>query len=300
MADLTTSAFTEHAARRALVKACEQIGLDADAAELIRMGSNAVFRLDPEIIARVAPSSSLRDNAQKQIDVARWLESVGYPATRAVDVPQPVEADDRVLTFWRSVAAETIYAPIGDVAALVRRLHDLSPPPDLALPDLCPFGPISAPLPEFQGLSDGDARYLCSRIEWARTEFPSLSFELPSGVIHGDANVGNVLVGSAGQAVLIDLDGFATGPREWDLIQTALFYDRLGWHTREEYQTFVDVYGFDLMEWGGYSDLADMREIAMTSWLSKKAADSEGAAREATKRIQAIRSGASRRDWGAY
>src|SRR5689334_1502578 len=39
------------------------------------------------------------------------------------------------------------------------------------------------------------------------------------------------------QAVLIDLDSVSIGPREWDLIQTALFADRLGWHTTEEYRT---------------------------------------------------------------
>ena len=79
------------------------------------------------------------------------------------------------------------------------------------------------------------------------------------GVIHGDANVGNVLLDERGQAVLIDLDSFSMGPREWDLIQTALFYDRLGWHTEEEYRTFVEVYGYDIMQWDGYETLADMR-----------------------------------------
>jgi len=54
------------------------------------------------------------------------------------------------------------------------------------------------------------------------------------------------------------------------------------------------------MKWDGYEDLALMRELAMTSWISKKAATSEGAAKGATKRITAIRSGGSRRGWGAY
>jgi Ser/Thr protein kinase RdoA (MazF antagonist) len=300
MADLVTSAFTEESALQALVSASEQVGVDADAAELIRMGSNAVFRVSPDVIGRVAPSSALVDNARKQIDVARWLESIDYPAVRAIDVPQPVEAEGRVATFWRSVAPETTYAPISDVATLIKRLHELTPPADLVLPQLCPFGLTSDPLPDFPGLSDANEQYLRHRIARARAEFPSLPFVLTPGVIHGDANVGNVLVDTADQAVLIDLDGFATGPREWDLIQTALFYDRLGWHTREEYETFVEVYGFDLLEWPGYADLAGMREIAMTSWLSQKAADSESSAQEAAKRIEAIRTGGSRRDWGAH
>jgi aminoglycoside phosphotransferase len=265
------------------------------------LGSNAVFRLSADVIGRVASSSSALENARMQVAVARWLDSVDYPAVRAVEVDQPVEADGRVVTFWESVAPETEYAPIRDVAALLRRLHALAPPEDgLALPALCPFGAASAPLPEFPGLTPTDAQYLRGRIEWARTAFPALPFELPTGVIHGDANVGNVLVDGSGRAVLIDLDSFAIGPREWDLVQTALFFDRLGWHSRDEYRIFVDVYGFDIMRWSGYSALADMREVAMTSWLSKKAAQSDEAAQEARKRIAAIRSGGSRRDWGAH
>jgi hypothetical protein len=54
------------------------------------------------------------------------------------------------------------------------------------------------------------------------------------------------------------------------------------------------------MSWGGYGELAAMREVPMTSWLSKKATTSSNAAAEASKRIQAIRTGGSRRDWGLY
>jgi thiamine kinase-like enzyme len=204
------------------------------------------------------------------------------------------------VTFWGSVSEKTVYAPIGDVAELIKRLHELVAPDYLHLQELAPFGALSDPLPTFAGLSRDDAGFLQERILWARGRFPDLPFELPRGVIHGDANVGNVLVDESGKPVLIDLDSFAIGPREWDLIQTALFYDRLGWHTPEEYRAFVDVYGWDITQWEGYSELADMREIAMTSWLSKKAADSPSTAAEASKRIAAIRNGGSRRDWGAY
>jgi aminoglycoside phosphotransferase (APT) family kinase protein len=127
-----------------------------------------------------------------------------------------------------------------------------------------------------------------------------MKFPLGVGVIHGDANVGNVLLDSEGDPVLIDLDSFSIGPREWDLIQTALFADRFGWHTEEEYRAFVEVYGYDIKRWDGYETLADMREVAMTVWLSKKAAGHVGAAAEAHKRITAMRTGGSRRDWGAY
>jgi hypothetical protein len=84
--------------------------------------------------------------------------------------------------------------------------------------------------------------------------------------------------------VLIDLDSFATGPREWDLVQTALFYERFSWHTAQEYRTFVDVYGFDIMTWPGYPTLADYRELSMTLWLAGKARESESVIQEIRKR----------------
>ena len=51
---------------------------------------------------------------------------------------------------------------------------------------------------------------------------------------------------------LTDLDGFAVGPREWDLVLTALYFERFGWHTAEEYAAFVETYGYDVMAWDGY------------------------------------------------
>jgi len=291
--------FTEESARRALTRACQGVGVDDEHTELIRLGSNAVFRVGTDVVARVAPSAGLLATAEKQIAVACWLDVEGFPATRALPVRQPVEAAGRVVTFWESVARETTFAPIGDVAALIKRLHALAPPA-FELPQLRPFGEPGDELPRFPGLSPADGRFLRQRIEWARETFPLLPFRLPRGHIHGDANVGNVICDDDGRPVLIDLDSFATGSREWDLIQTALFFDRLGWHSREEYRTFVEVYGYDIMQWSGYVELADMREIAMTSWLGKKAATSPGVAAEVSKRIQAIRTGGSRRDWGPY
>ncbi len=293
------AAFTADIALSALTAACHEVGLSADDADLIRLGSNAVFRLAHDVIGRITPSAAALPNAKLQIAVARWLETLDYPATRAIAVDQPVQAAGRVVTFWRSIAPETVYAPIDQVAELIKRLHALSTPARFELPPLRPFGAPDDPFPTFAGLDDFDRAFLRQRLMWARRTFPTLDFPLGSGVIHGDANVGNVLLDPDGHAVLIDLDSFAVGPREWDLIQTALFADRFGWHTKEEYRTFVEVYGYDIMQWDGYETLADMREVAMTVWLSKKAAGDPGAAAEAHKRITAMRTGGSRRDWGA-
>ena len=75
---------------------------------------------------------------------------------------------------------------------------------------------------------------------------------------------------------MIDLDGFAIGPREWDLALTAIYYDSFGWHTREEYEDFVRVYGFDIMQWPGYPVMRAVREFLMVTWVIQKAAVEEG------------------------
>ena len=116
-------------------------------------------------------------------------------------------------------------------------------------------------------------------------------------MIHGDASVGNVLRDRQGAAVLIDLDGFAVGPREWDLVLTAMYCDSFGWHTRQEYEDFARIYGYDIRRWPGYPALREVREFLMVTWIVQKAIEDAWAAAESARRITALRTGASRMDW---
>lgn len=140
-------ALTAESAHRALRTAGVRAGLATDGAQLIRLGSNAVFRVPGNIVARVARSAELFDNAKKQVDVAGWLEANRIPAVRALDIRQPVIADQRVVTFWHSESDKEVYAEIRDVADLIRRLHALDDPSDIPLPSLHPFGGPADPLP---------------------------------------------------------------------------------------------------------------------------------------------------------
>jgi Ser/Thr protein kinase RdoA (MazF antagonist) len=290
-------ALTEVAAHCVLADACERVGLDPARADLVRLGSNAVFRLTEPVIVRIARDGDTIENVRKQVLVARWLADVGYPATQALDVKQPIDVDGYVATFWVSVSEREEYAPIRQVAKLIRRLHDLDAPTTFTLPTKRPFDEIGH---RFGGMDESDRAFVQVRLRDIRERYEALTFALPAGPIHGDANVGNVILSRDDQPVLIDLDSFCIGPREWDLVQTALFYERFGWHTEEEYRTFVEVYGFDVMEWKGYPVLADYREISMTLWLAGKAENDEAAAAEVRKRVEAIRTGGSRRDWAPF
>lgn len=293
--------LTESRARTLLEQACAIAGLGSDGARLMRMGSNAVYHLTVPVVVRVSRHGAESGRARRTVAVARWLESASYPAVRAISVDQPIVIEGHAITFWRSVSDDgQQYATVGEVAEVLAKLHRLAEPADLHLPELAPFENAAERIAANGWLSSADRDFLSDRLARLQEEYANLEFVLRPGVIHGDAGIGNVLHDSEGKPVVIDLDGFAIGPREWDLALTAIYYDSFGWHTRQEYETFVDVYGFDIMQWPGYPVMRAVREFLMVTWVIQKANESEHIAAEATKRIAALRTGGSRKDWEPY
>ncbi|WP_307875016.1 phosphotransferase family protein [Frankia nepalensis] len=205
--------------------------------------------------------------------------------------------DGRVVTFWTAAGSGDDYGTVTDLAAIPRRLHGLAAPVGLVLPELDPFARVDARIRASGNVAERDRGFLLDRVVELRKKYADLSFVLPVGPVHGDANVGNVLRDGSGRAVLIDLDGFAHGPREWDLVLTAMYADSYGWQSGEEYRAFVDGYGFDVMAWAGYPVLRDIRETMMVIWVGQNVGAEPRAAAEFGKRIAALRLGASRRDW---
>ena len=202
------------------------------------------------------------------------------------------------MTFWEAVSDDgSEYATIAQVAEVIARLHALTAPESLRLPELAPFKNAGQRIASSDWLNPSDRDFMRSELARLQDEYARLEFALPHGVIHGDANIGNVLRDSRGNPVVIDLDDFATGPREWDLIPTALYYDHYGWHTREEYETFTKVYGYDIMQWPGYPALAAIREFILVTWMVQKSRREKETATEARKRVDALRTGASRKNW---
>ncbi|MGP3986568.1 phosphotransferase family protein [Streptomyces sp. 3N207] len=294
--------FTEESAGAVLREACASAGLDLAGAELLRLGSNAVYRLSTApVIVRIARDTGALEEMQRAVGVARWLETEDFPATRVLgDVEQPVVIGGRVVTYWVNLQDEVEYARLDELADLLKWLHWLEEPKSLGMPYFDPFAKVWGSLRTLDGVSDADRTFLEERAGELNKAYSRLDFVLPFGLIHGDASIGNILRSRTGQAVLIDLDGFALAPREWDLVQTALFYERFGWHTRTEYESFVHHYGFDLMNWPGYPALADVRELMMTLWLGQQASAKAKSAEEFSRRVGDIRQGGSRRNWQPF
>lgn len=290
--------FTPDNTATTLAQACQIVGLTPEGAQLMRLGSNAVYRVNGSVIARISHKGTETGESERAIAVARWLESVDYPAVRAINVEQPVTAGGRPVTFWLAVAdGPDDWATTDEIADVIRRLHALDMPANLDLPRLEPFTKASDRIDQAVALKSNDREFLLHRLTELQDQWLKLEFHLPSGVIHGDASVGNVLRDRNGIPTLMDLDSFAIGPREWDLVLTALYYEHFGWHTRDEYQEFASVYGFDVMTWPGYPVMRDVREFLMVTWLAQKSGENEETAAEVAKRIETLRTGGSRRDW---
>jgi Phosphotransferase enzyme family len=204
------------------------------------------------------------------VEVARWLESAGFPAAHlAGPSDQPIVEYDRVLTFWAQIAEFKQYGTVTDLAILLRRLHALARPSSLVLPELQPFKGAQNRITA-ANLDQDDREFLLGRLADLRRRYAQLDFVLPRGPIHGSASVGSVLrsMWDSRIRVLVDLDCFAIGPREWDLVLTAMYFERFGWHTDDEYLEFTSAYGFDVMSWPGYTILRNIRELMLLTWLA--------------------------------
>jgi len=264
----------------------------------MRLGSNAVFRLTGSVVVRVAPCGEGVASARRATAVARWLKAENYPAARLLPFNQPVMVNGRAVTFWEAVSpVGNEWASTRQLAALLVKLHELVPPRDLRLPEVAPFATAEARIASSTWLTGKDRDLLADSLTDLRQRLAGLDWQLPTGVIHGDASVGNVLRSSDGRPVLIDLDAFSVGHREWDLVLTATYFDSLGWHTSNEYTEFAQVYGWDIMSWPGYKTLRELCEFLMIVWAVAQADGSERVSAEATKRIASLRAGGSRRGW---
>lgn len=200
-----------------------------------------------------------------------------------------MQAAGRVVTLWESSNDREEYGTTAELGTILRQLHQLDAPAELALSPVDPLGRSVRRITTVAGIADEDRAFLLDRANHLGDAFAGLSFDLAPCVIHGDANVGNLLRTRDGRALLMDLDRFAIGPREWDLIQTATFYDRFGWHTEAEYRDFVRTYGYDILRWSGYPVLRDLRELVMVTWLMQNVGSGQEAAAEFQKRMTTLR-----------
>lgn len=269
--------------------------MDSHGAQLLRLGTNANYRLAAHpVMVRISPGHF--EDVRKELAVARWLASSGFPAARiAEDITQPLVLDDRIVTFWELIEPSPQPAGVSDFAFLLGKLHRL-PEPEFPLPR---FDPLDHTARRLESAGDGeDARFLRGRCERLREQYARLNFVLPPGVIHGDAHEANALRGRDGTVRMLDFEAFAMGPREWDLAVLAMRYRPFGWISEVEYRACITAYGgFDVADWPGFPVLTRIRELSMTSWLLRKAGDSPEHEAELRRRMADLRDDSAPRHW---
>ena len=295
-----SSSFNSSAAAQSLSEACREAGLSSDRAELIRLGENAIYRLanDP-IVVRIGRNSDILPDAKKEVAVASWLRDSGLPAAEPTGNSQPVMACGRPVTFWRLIQDSGTKANLAELAQALRRLHSLPVPEDLPLPKFDIFGRTAQRIEKADCLSSAERSFLSERLTILRKECADLKFTLPSSAIHGDAHQSNLIQTPDGDVFLIDFEAFAYGPPEYDLSVTAT-EQGVGWHSDEQYETFVSIYGFDVKDWEGFPVVRAINELKMTTWLMQNVDESVDIAHEFRNRLSSLHDIKAPRQWSPF
>ncbi|MEV6234918.1 aminoglycoside phosphotransferase family protein [Saccharopolyspora shandongensis] len=296
---MQTAAFTPETTRAILHKAGKQLDLDTSGATLIRMGENAMYRLEsPPIMVRIGRSPAA---AEKERNVAAWLADHDFPAVHLADFQQPVLVDDYAVTFWKFIEESLDSVTEHELGGTLRALHDLPTPSAFSLP---PFEPMPKIAPRLSAIGDRlpveDRMFISERKAELEEEFSGLSFSLGVGVVHGDYHPGNLMRDQAGIIRLIDFEDFVFGPREWDACVEAVRYWAFGWVSPEDYRSYVDAYGFDPLDWDGFPVMRAIRELNMTTWLAQLLGQSDEVDKEVHKRIADLRNGQRLRNWSTF
>lgn len=298
-----------------LTQACTHAGLDARHARRLRAGTNALFLVgrrtptaraagrgpaqvpigNPPIVVRVGAGSNAARIAEKEIRVAEWLAAQNVPAARpAAGIAQPLDIGGHPVTFWEWIPTDDGPSTPRELGDALRRLHAL-PPPRFELPRFDPLAGIDALLASTASVDPDLIAYLRDQCGFLKGAYRNLTFDLPSGPIHGDAHTAN-LMRSGGRAILIDFETFALGPREWDLTPTAVQRERFGL-PEAHYRAFAEAYGLDVRDSPAYAIMRRIREVTITVWLRGVAARQRGALDEFGKRVASLRDERDGRVW---
>ncbi|WP_245755319.1 phosphotransferase enzyme family protein [Actinopolyspora alba] len=283
----------------ALAEICAEAGLDHRGARLLRFVNNGVFLLRAHpVVVRIVLSPSLAYRADNVVEAASWLAEHGIDSVRLFrGVPQPVRTGSHIATLWEEVADSGVEPTGSDLGKLLRELHALGEPP--SAPRWQPMADARRRLAEGEHeLDRSDRDFLKRHCDDVEHRLSELEFVLPRSTVHGDAHLGNVIIGPNGP-VLCDFDSLCAGPPEWDLTPMAVGYLRLG-RSPLAYRQLVDAYGFDVTDWSGFSVLRDLRELKITVSVLPNLRGNPTVAEEFYRRLRSMRERDFTVRWSPY
>lgn len=251
--------------RAILAAAGTRVGVPVHDARLLRSHSNASFALPSVgLVVRIATNPDALNRVAASIAVTRWLAGRGFPCVVPADIDdQPLVEAGRIVSVWRYVPTKPAPPPAGaELGGLLRDLHQQPGPPYPLGRFGDPFASVASAMEEApEAMSEADRSWLSDRITSLRARWSAMDFPRSSGLIHGDAHIGNLMRAASGEIVLGDWDHVAVGPREWDLIQIHYMHRRFGHATSDDIEGFTAAYGWDARDWQGLDTLVAIREI---------------------------------------
>lgn len=290
--------WTRAEAQRTAEVISAQAGLSALQPTLLRFGNNAVFALGEAYILRLMRPTVERTDVQQEIDLVREFARLDVPTVCLADLSaeQPLEVHGCLATVWERLEEpdrDQLYPAFG---RLLRAFHERTVGLQVALDRWRPLASAERRLARLRRHYPPDDVALLDH--WHERIAAGLDHIVPSllsGVIHGQAEVGNVLL-RAGEPVFVDFERVAIGPREWDLIDTAVTVARFGL-SDQRYQDFAAAYGFDVRAWDGYEAFRRLWELRAITWLMQHGHESAAAAQEIEVRLQSWRDNDATARW---
>jgi hypothetical protein len=244
-----------------------RVGLDAAGAHRVKFTNNVVVALPASrAVLRIPGSPVARARIPAVLAAATWFAVHDLPTVRLwPDLPQPVHVGPDLVTLWRQVTPGGPDPTPSDLAAVLRGIHALGPPPR-DLPTWSITEGIRRRLATAVGLDHDTHAYLVGElaaVEDRLAALADLTPLIPPGVIHGDAHLGNLIASPTGP-VLCDFDSTSLGPREWDLTPTAVGTQRFNYRS-DVHRSLTDAYGVDVTTWPGFSTLCRLRELQLVT-----------------------------------
>ena len=298
---------------------CGHAGLDPAGAELVRYTMNAVYRLDAAgVVVRLTAGADAATRVDRVVTIAAALTNLAAPTTAlAPGHDRAIHIDGWSASVWTLLRQPPgqVWTP-ADLAGPLRAFHAVN---TLTAP-LPAWNPVEASrrrLRAVDALDDAGRRRMRAwstqvgapledivdwLYRWCDTlddAVAGVQWHLPSGVIHGDAHTGNLLVAANRHPVLCDLDSVAVGPREWDLVPAAHGPARFG-RDHATYTAFADEYGFDVTTWPGWPILRQVRELQLVTSVIASLNGRPAVAGELAHRLRSILSDDTTTTWHRY
>ena len=289
MTNLTTE--LDQRLKHALKGICQEAGLLADEAELIKYTNNAVYRLPAQgVVVRFGAGDLASQRADQVARIATWLQANDAPAVRlAPGLSQPFLFENYSATIWELLEGGNPHWTGAELATPLFGWHKLTPMPGLKQWD--PFSSARSRLAMADGLPTDDHTWLTRQWSEIETDYRALIPDLRMGLLHGDAYIGNLLREPTGRYVFCDFDGTSVGPLAYDLVVAAVSALRFG--ATQDHQALATTYGLDVTTLPAWPTLRRIRELVLVTSVITDLRNRPEIAKTHAHRLATLRSGAN-------